>query len=193
MLTVGKLLEIAIKNHLTINQAVLVLSLLEEKQTRTNLINYTTLKGPLPEREVNELKERGLIWDINVEGESNPFKMMAISEKLETSLMIDTDVYAKEYWNAYPNSITIQGKKFLGKNMPFHEFTMTYNEHALGVLENGKAKHEQYMNDLKKAKELGLVNVGLKRWMSELRYETISEVFKEGGELHPDTDFTDIV
>jgi hypothetical protein len=158
-----------------------------------NLYKYVTLNHGLPPEQIHDLISRGFMLNNNStskEGEPLYFAdSFIVTEKFTGPVFMEplteeVQYPAEEFYNAFPDYIYVNGKRFHARNVEKFPFMMDYMR-KVGF---SKVRHRKAMEGLEYGKRNDLINVGLdkffktEQWMNLYKEMNITKESKRYGD-----------
>ena len=147
----------------------------------TNISNGKTLLKSV----LISLKDKNVInstFKIPEEGESLNFKNIPINKNFLKSYLKESHYIGKEFFDAYPNFITINNKVVSIKNFTkaglfsFEDFCLYYAKN----IKNSGVTHERIMELLEVAKSSNLINYSILEFIASKKWEEIEYILNSG-------------
>lgn len=137
-------------------------------------VGHPYLISFIRESEVRNLESRGWLINLNKDGEHYP-EFFSLHDDIEQELFEPTKSFGEEFWSAYPNTLTIDGKVIGAKSCDKEWFLYAY----ASVCSNRKV-HGNMMKLLDKFKRLVKVHklnaVGIEKYMKSRMWETVADI-----------------
>lgn len=124
-------------------------------------------------------------FNIPKEGETLNFKLIPFNKNFVKMYVRESNEIGKEFFDAYPPFININGKLCSIKNFTkanlysFEDFCIFYTKQ----LKNGAVTHERVMEALEYAKEHNLINYTILEFISSRKYLEI-EYIRNSGDIN---------
>ena len=131
------------------------------------------------------MKDKNVInstFKIPGEGESLNFKNIPINKNFLKSYLKESHYIGKEFFDAYPNFITINNKVVSIKNFTkaglfsFEDFCLYYAKN----IKNSGVTHERIMELLEVAKSSNLINYSILEFIASKKWEEIEYILNSG-------------
>lgn len=115
---------------------------------------------------IKSLEKRGFCIDKNKDSNPKYFPdQVVLTPKFYNNLFKFLGGASDEVWEAFPGTISIEGKNFPSRTISPEEFEPIYNK----AIKNNPETHKKVLIALEKQKQEGNIMCGLKKWI-ECRY-----------------------
>ncbi len=104
------------------------------------------------------------------------FDYLQVTDRFIRSVSGDVD--AREYYDLYPAEIYVKGNPYLGRNIPFSDFKVIYNQ----LIGSSSELHERMMEVLSWTVENNELHVGMKKWLDLELYKHMEKKMIEENE-----------
>lgn len=126
--------------------------------------------------DIQVLKEKELIVDLN-SGKDFYFDQLLLTQNFCEKFFIPKDDF-EELWEEYPTTIFIQDKIIPARSGDYDSLREKY----LTIIGKDKALHNSILRTLVKAKELGIISIGLEKFILGRHWHTFNDMMEDSGE-----------
>jgi len=136
----------------------------------SNSLAALRLADNITMEDINVLKEKELIIDLN-QGKTFYFDQLFLTQKFCDKFFISRDAF-EELWEEYPTTILIQDKVIPARSGDYDVLKEKY----LSTIGKDKSLHESILRTLVKAKELGIISIGIEKFILSRHWDTFNDM-----------------
>lgn len=162
-----------VRHNVRADQVLFIYLIYTKRYSDITMLFNSPLRG-FSSEVIQDLVERGLIQDLNKEGEMFADLYM-VSDSVANDLFVHTDFPAEEFWDTYPPFMHIQGKRVPIRGVPKETFLKTY----MKKIQRNPNVHRKVMKALKTAIGQGEVNMRIDNWILSEMWKTVDPVSEE--------------
>ena len=124
--------------------------------------------------EIDDLVQKRLVINLNPENDYY-LDSFVVADKFAGAIYVSEEtIPGTEFWNRYPRTLYIEGKRFPARNADKDRFIEDYaKETKLRV-----DKHRRIMDALEYAVQNRLITMGIRKWFDSKQWESMEEEMK---------------
>lgn len=143
----------------------------------SNSLGALRLADNITLEDIQVLKEKEFIIDLNEGNSSFYFDQLLLTQKFCEKFFITRDDF-EELWEEYPTTIMIGDKVLPARSGDYDSLRERY----LTIIGKDKALHNSILRTLVRAKELGIISIGLEKFILGRHWNTFNDMMEENGE-----------
>jgi len=165
MFNTKQLTSFLVKKKVTPTQ-LYIISCIQEKDFRS-LGSYIEKLGN-PKAEIIDLINKGIIIDLNKDGESYVDSMM-ISDSFSRGYIIESGIAGEQIWNLYPWWFIVNGDKFPAKTTDKDALIELYGRR----INNSYSEHKKVLKILEHLVNTESIVMGIQKWVSSEQWNAV--------------------